>query len=134
MLAPKSRPTVPKGTRYPWKNKWGPLHDKRSKVGRLVREIEGEIAERYDLSSPRAARLARRAATYEALVMVVLDTLGKDPKSTPRRATGLQRAADQQMAQLEALGMRREARVPTIYDLMAEAEGNGAARRRGGGK
>ena len=98
-----------------WRGTWGPLTDGRSRLGRLVKEIEQELvkehlgSETHDPTTgkrhtdkPRQRRLLRRAAKLEALAEQTADTLGVDPKATKRSLTALERAADNKIAQVRA--------------------------------
>jgi hypothetical protein len=109
-----------RGWRAPWRGQWGPVNDGHSPLGRLAKRIEKELSEEFDTSRPRAARLVRMAAVFEALSAECLDRLGMDAKATTRWATGLHKAAQGCIAQLAVMGARREPKLPTISDLISE--------------
>src|SRR5216684_1127343 len=98
---PKGRPSPYRGTHMPWRKTWGVLADRRSKLARLADQIEAELNEAYNPTSPLTARRLRTAAAYAALATMVVSRIGLDPKCTPRRCTALQAASDRQLAALE---------------------------------
>jgi hypothetical protein len=98
------------------------LADRNSRLGKLAGKIRREYAAVYDLSTPRAARLARRVADLEALATKTLVSIGHDKKSTLRAATGAARAAATALAQLEGLGVRRLPKPFTVHDLVAAVQ------------
>ena len=112
--APQNGPAAPlpyrKGWRAPWQGQWGGFYDGHTRLSYLARRIEREELAAYLADTPERARLRRQAARYLALVEQMTQSLGRDPKASVRRLTALQGAADRQIARLEALGARVNAR------------------------
>jgi uncharacterized protein (DUF2236 family) len=72
------------------------MADPRSRLRRLAGRIE-----RVDLADYPKGPVRRRAARLYAIARMVEETVGLDPKSTPRRLTTLLGAADRQVSRLE---------------------------------
>ena len=85
----------------PWRGGWGALGDGRSKISRLRKQIDAVLTEEYQPRSSHARRQVRRAATLAALCEATGASIGSDPKATPRRLTGLERAASGVLAKLD---------------------------------
>jgi hypothetical protein len=96
-----------RGWRAPWRRQWGTFGDGHSKLSYLARRIEREELGDYLADTAERARLRRQAARYLALIEMVTQSIGHDPKATVRRLTALQMTADRQLARLEAIGARR---------------------------
>ena len=78
----------------------------------------------YAAGTPERARLKRQAARLLAISEMLMLNLGSDIKSTPRRLTALQAAADRQLARLDRIGARRKpADEPTLEEISARYAG-----------
>lgn len=93
-------PPYSRGWRAPWRRDWGGFDDGHTRLSCLARRIERELHEQYIVASDLDRRRLRMAARYAALAEKIVQTIGVDPKATPRRATALQRVADAQLAAL----------------------------------
>jgi hypothetical protein len=95
-----------RGWRAPWRGQWGGFDDGHTRLSCLARRIEREELAGYLADTPERARLRRQAARYLAMIEMVTQSIGVDPKATVRRLTALQMTADRQLARLDALGAR----------------------------
>ena len=118
-----SRPTVARGTRHAWKGGWGVTSDKRSKLmRRTVARARKLAAEEFDVTKPGVLGSVNRLAQTEVLAEKTYDTLDVDPKATRRIWSGLVRASLGIRAELLKMNARRQERVKTVLELLAEAE------------
>lgn len=106
-MAPRSNKTAPppntRGWRAPWRRTWGPLSDGRSRLSKLAKDIEAELVEELKPTTAYQRRQVGRAARLEALAEATGLSIGTDPKATPRRLTGLEKAAMMKLAPLRAV-------------------------------
>lgn len=94
------------GSKAPWRGDWGPIGDYHSRLGRLARKIELQLASEYDVSRPLWASRVREAAELKALAQRARDLLGIDPKATLRSVTAATMAAERLLNKVPQSGAR----------------------------
>jgi hypothetical protein len=99
---------------------WGPLHDSRSRLGKLRLRIHHELVEEFGAAGPLPAshlRTLEEAADLRAVATKTLQGVGIDERCTAQRALKLLRAVEQLLGPLRSAGKKPDRKVPSLAEI-----------------